>query len=45
MGEAGSGQILVSEVVRMVAPSVDLDPAGVRELKGVEGTWQLFNFA
>jgi class 3 adenylate cyclase len=42
MGQAEAGQILVSEVVALVAASSGFAAVGVRTLKGVEGTWRLF---
>jgi len=42
MAEATAGQILVSEVVTLVATSTGFAPAGPRILKGVEGSWPLF---
>ena len=41
MAEAVAGQMLVSEVVTLVAPSSDFAAVGARTLKGVEGTWRL----
>jgi class 3 adenylate cyclase len=44
LAEADPGEILVSRTVRdLVAGSdVHLTDRGTRELKGVEGDWQLF---
>jgi class 3 adenylate cyclase len=44
MATAGAGEIVVSRTVRdLVAGSeVVLDDRGSRQLKGVEGAWQLF---
>jgi class 3 adenylate cyclase len=41
---AGAGEVLVSSTVRdLVAGSgIEFLDAGVHELKGVPGTWQLF---
>jgi class 3 adenylate cyclase/pimeloyl-ACP methyl ester carboxylesterase len=41
MGEASAGQILVSEVVTLVAAWAEFATVGTRTLKGVEGGWRL----
>jgi class 3 adenylate cyclase len=41
MAEAAAGQVLVSEVVTLVASSSEFAAVGARTLKGVEGTWRL----
>jgi class 3 adenylate cyclase len=44
MAAAGPGEIFVSRTVRdlIVGSDISLDDRGTRQLKGVEGTWQLF---
>jgi class 3 adenylate cyclase len=44
MGEAGAGEVLVSQTVRdLVAGSgLQFDERGPRALKGVPGVWNLF---
>ncbi len=42
MAEATAGQILVSEVVTQMVTTAAFEEAGSRTLKGVEGTWRLF---
>jgi class 3 adenylate cyclase len=41
---AGSGQVLVSEMVRghMVGSGIEFDDQGEHELKGVPGAWRLY---
>ncbi len=41
MGEASAGQILVSEVVTLVAASAEFASVGTTTLKGVDGVWRL----
>ncbi len=45
MTEADTGQILVAEVVTLVAASTEFEAVGTRTLKGVEGSWRLFAVA
>ena len=45
MAEATAGQILVSEIVTLVAPTATFDVIGARTLKGVEGERTLFAIA
>jgi class 3 adenylate cyclase len=46
MGQAGAGEILVSERTRMFAGSdLAFDDHGAHELKGLEGEWRLSRFA
>jgi class 3 adenylate cyclase len=42
---AGSGQVLVSEMVRgmMVGTGISFKDQGENQLKGVPGTWRLFS--
>jgi class 3 adenylate cyclase len=44
MAEAGPGEVLVSRTVRDLVAGSDrtLADRGTRQLKGVEGAWQLF---
>jgi class 3 adenylate cyclase len=45
MGQAGAGEVLVSETTRMFAgPGLDFEDRGVHELKGLEGEWRLSRF-
>jgi class 3 adenylate cyclase len=41
---AGSGQVLVSEAVRVACAKSDItfEPRGKAELKGVPGEWEVF---
>jgi class 3 adenylate cyclase len=44
MAEAGSGEVVVSRTVRDLVAGSDLllEDRGTRQLKGVDGDWQLF---
>jgi class 3 adenylate cyclase len=42
MSEAATGQILVSDLVPRLAAASTFEDVGDRTLKGVEGTWRLF---
>lgn len=42
MAEAGPGQILVSDVVERITDDISFSCVGERPLKGVEGTWTVF---
>jgi class 3 adenylate cyclase len=45
MGQAGAGEILVSERTRMFAGSdLEFDDHGTHELKGLDGEWRLSRF-
>jgi class 3 adenylate cyclase len=45
MGQAGPGEILVSDAVRMFAGSgVPFEDRGTHTLKGLEGEWRLARF-
>jgi class 3 adenylate cyclase len=47
MGEAGAGEIFVSRTVQdlVVGSGITFEDRGTHQLKGVEGTWQLFRVA
>jgi class 3 adenylate cyclase len=44
MGEAGSGQVLISHAVRglLAGSDIAMEDSGVHVLKGIDGQWPLF---